>query len=99
MCQLLLEYQGQKVTANGAFPRETLVNTQHNLTTEPQNLTVSRGTNHCGNILVFRDEISRNNHIESWLVTAFRHFLARAINLASFQDFACSLINSMDWRS
>jgi len=98
MRQLLLEHQGQKVTANGAFPRQTLSDTQHNLAAKPQNLTVGGSTNNRGDILVFSDEIPRNNHIESRLVASFRDFLAYAINLASFQGFACSRINSRDCR-
>ena len=98
MCQLLLEHQGQKVTANSAFPRQTFPNAQHDFAPEPQDLTVGGSTYDCGDILAFGDEIAGNNHIESRLVAALCHFLARAINFASFQRFACSLTNSRDCR-
>jgi len=98
MCQLLLEHQRQKVTANCTFPRQTGTGIQHDLATEPQNLAVCRGANDRGDIVVLSDKISRNNHVESRLVASFRHFLAGAINLASFQGLACSLINSKDCR-
>ena len=99
MRQLFLEHQGQKVTANRAIPRQTFVNAQQDFAAEPQDLTVSGGTNDGGDILAFGDEIPRNNYIESRFVAAFRYFLARAINLASFQSFACSLTNSRDCRT
>jgi hypothetical protein len=98
VCQFFLEHQGQKVTANGTFPGQTITDTQHHLAAKSQNLAVSRSTNNGGDILVFSDEIARNNDIESWLVATFRYFLARAINFASFQGLACSLINSRDCR-
>jgi hypothetical protein len=98
MRQLSLEHQGQKVTAYGAFPRQTLIGANGHFAAEPQNLTVGWGTNHSGNVIVSRDEIPRNNHIIPRLVTAFRHFLACTINLASVQESPCSLINSRDCR-
>ena len=98
MRQLLLENQCQKVASNGTFARQTRTGIQNDFAAKSQNLAVGRSTNDRSDIVVLSDEISRNNHVESWLVTSFRQLLAGAINLASFQDLACSLISSNDCR-
>lgn len=99
MCELPLEHQGEKITAESTIPRQILTHSQHDLAAKPQDFTVSGSTDNGGDIVVFSDESARDNDIESRLIASFRDFLARAINLASFQGFACSLINSRDCRS
>src|SRR3990172_2531493 len=71
MRQLLLEHQGQKVTANSTFPRQTLLDSQHDFAPEPQDLSIGRGTNNSGDIFIFGDEIARNNYIKSWFIAPF----------------------------
>ena len=99
MCQLPLEHQGQKITAETTIPRQILTHTQHDFAAKTQDFTVSGSTDNGGYIFVFSDEISRDNDIESRFIASLRNFLACAINLASLQGFACSLINSRDCRS
>jgi hypothetical protein len=65
MGELLLEHQGQKVTTNSAFSRQTLTDAQHHLAAKTQNLAVGGSTDNRGDILVFSDEVARNNDIES----------------------------------
>ena len=98
MRQLFLEHQDQKVTANSAFPRQTLIGAYQHFAANAQNLTVGWGTNHRRNVIISSDEIARDNHIESRLIASLQYLLACAINLASVQEFACSLISSTDWR-
>src|SRR5262245_17963660 len=99
MRQLPLEHQGEKITAESTVPRQILTHPQDDLAAKPQDFTVSGSTYNSGNIFVLSDEIARDNDIESRLIASFWNFLASAIDLASFHDFACSLISSRDCRS
>jgi hypothetical protein len=88
--QLTLEHQGKEITADRAGARQAVFRAQRDFGGKAKNFPVDGGTDHCRYIFVFGNKGSRYNNVKAGLCSTLGNPLARAVNLASPHERACS---------
>jgi len=98
MSQLTLEHQGEEIAADRAGTWQAVLRPQHDLCRQSKDFSINGGADHRRHILVFGDKGSGYDDVKTGLCSALGNPLARAIDLPSPHERACSEMSTRAWR-